>query len=353
GGPTRPRCGVSLHCAGHGGSILGGVILRTAAALCAAALAACKGAPDPPASPPSAQPPAPAQAPLGQRSDVACAAPLDSPSAREKVRAPAGRLKLGVVGGLKDASDENVAHLRALIGKLGDRGAEVLLATGDVGDNLDEQLVLLGLLAETQLPVLVVASNREVRSELDAAEADLRKRGGRILDLSHTRAVDLGDAVVVGLPGTMDRRLVHADGACVYVQKDIDALASFLDRHGGAPVILAMAVPPRGKGKDALDVSDGQNVGDPRIVPLLAPRRAPFGIFGQVWESGGRAVDGRGTPIAAEASADQLYLNPGAADRTAWPMGDGTRVGGQAALLTVQGRRASVQFVRLPGAEKM
>ena len=34
-------------------------------------------------------------------------------------------------------------------------------------------------------------------------------------------------------------------------------------------------------------------------------------------------------------------------------MGDGTRVGGQAALLTVQGRRASVQFVRLPGAEKM
>ncbi|TMB31198.1 MAG: hypothetical protein E6J61_10905 [Deltaproteobacteria bacterium] len=114
--------------------------LARVAATCAAALAACKGPLEPPAPPPSAQPPAPAQAPLGQRSDVACAAPLDSPSAREKVRAPAGRLKLGVVGGLKDASDENVAHLRALIGKLGDRGAEVLLATGDVGDNLDEQI---------------------------------------------------------------------------------------------------------------------------------------------------------------------------------------------------------------------
>ena len=47
------------------------------------------------------------------------------------------------MGGLKDASDENVAHLRGLIGKLRDRGAEALLATGDVGDNLDEQLVLL------------------------------------------------------------------------------------------------------------------------------------------------------------------------------------------------------------------
>jgi len=33
-------------------------------------------------------------------------------------------------------------------------------------------------------------------------------------------------------------------------------------------------------------------------------------------------------------------------------LADGPRVGGQAALLTVQGRRASVQLVRLPGAEK-
>ena len=157
---------------------------------------------------------------------------------------------------------------------------------------------------------------------------------------------------MLALPGGFERRQLHSEGACIYVQKDLDALAAELPRVP-QPALLVAAVPPRGQDAKALDVSEGQNVGDPRIVPLLAPRRAPFGIFGQVWESGGRAVDGRGTPIAAEASADQLYLNPGAADRTAWPMGDGTRVGGQAALLTVQGRRASVQFVRLPGAEKM
>jgi hypothetical protein len=316
--------------------------------MCAAALAACKGPPAPPeaAVPPSPPAPAPAQALAGQRSDAACAAPFDSPLAREKVRPAAGHLKLGVVGGLKDAGDENVAHLRRLIGKVRDQGAEVILATGDVGDNLDEQLVLLGLLAETKLPLLVVASNREVRSELDAAESDLRKRGARILDLSHTRAVDLGDALVVGLAGTMDKRLVHADGACVYVQKDIDALAGFLDRQGGAPVILAMAVPPRGKGKDALDVSEGQNVGDPRIVPLLVPRRAPFGVFGQVWESGGRAVDGAGAPVPPGRESEQLYLNAGAADRTRWRLSDGSMVSGQAAVLSLQGRRASVEIVR-------
>ncbi|TMB31199.1 MAG: hypothetical protein E6J61_10910 [Deltaproteobacteria bacterium] len=144
---------------------------------------------------------------------------------------------------------------------------------------------------------------------------------------------------------------MHADGACVYVQKDIDALASFLDRHGGAPVILAMAVPPRGKGKDALDVSDGQNVGDPRIVPLLTPRRAPFGVFGQVWESGGRAVDGAGIPVPPGRDSEQLYLNAGAADRTRWPMADGSLVAGQAAVLSLQGRRASVEIVRADSRE--
>jgi hypothetical protein len=110
-------------------------------------------------------------------------------------------------------------------------------------------------------------------------------------------------------------------------------------------VLLVAAVPPRGADARALDVSDGQNLGDPRLAQLL--RRAPFGIFGQVWESGGRAIDGAGKPVAPGAEMAQLYLNPGAADRTPWPMADGTMSPGQAALLTVHGRKASVEFVRV------
>jgi hypothetical protein len=292
--------------------------------------------------------PAPVPQPTAGRSDAACVAPLDGPGAREKVRAARGELRIGVMAGLKDADDENVAFIKRLLAELVQRGAEVLIADGDLGDNSDEQETLLGALADTGLPILAVAGNREVRSDLDAAAGELRKKGARIIDLSHTRVVELGDATVVGLPGAFERRQLHADGACVYVQRDIDVLAAALDRLP-APVVLVMAVPPRGQDANALDVSDGQNVGDPRLAPLL--RKAPFGVFGQVWESGGRAVDGSGARVPPGAESDRLYLNPGAADHTPWPMSDGRTVAGQAALLTVRARKASWQPIR-PAEEK-
>jgi len=305
----------------------------------------------PGAASPVAQQPAP---PLAQqRSDPACAAPIDSPASRAQVRVASGTIRIGALAGLKDAGDENVAHLRKLVAEVVRRGAEVLVADGDVGDNLDEQQTLLGVLTETGVPVVVAAGNREVRSELDAAENELRKKGAKLWDLSRVRVVDAGDALLVGLPGTFDRRLLHADGACIYGQRDIDALAAFLDRLPAKdpPVVLVMAVPPRGRDKSALDATESQNVGDPRVVPLLTRRRAPFGIFGEVWEAGGRAIDGSSSPVAPGTSSEQLYLNPGAADRTPWLMVDGTRVSGQAALLTVQGRRATMDVVRV-GTEK-
>jgi hypothetical protein len=277
------------------------------------------------------------------RSDAACAAPFEAPGAREKLRAATGEVKIGALAGLKDADDENVAWIRKLVAELKRRGAEVLIAAGDLGDNPDEQETLLGALTESGLPVLAVAGNREVRSDLDAAEAEVRKKGARIVDLSHTRVVDLGDVTIVGLPGAFERRQLYAEGACVYVQKDIDAVASAVERLP-QPALLVAAVPPRGHDAKALDVSEGQNLGDPRLTYLLP--KVPFGIFGQVWESGGRAIDGRGAPVPAKAESAQLYVNPGAADRTPWPMADGTTVAGQAALLTIHGRKASWEQVR-------
>lgn len=308
--------------------------------LFAAALlvAGCRGKTAPPPPPaPAASVVAPQGAPL--RSEPACEASFDAPGAREKLREKKGEVRIGVLAGLKDAGEENLASLRGLVAELKRRGAEVLVADGDLGDNPDEQEILLGALVESGLPVIAVAGNREIRSDLDAAEAELRKKGARIVDLSHTRIVDLGDAVLVGLPGAFERRQQHDERACIYVAKDIEATAAALERLQGAPAVLVAAVPPRGHDSRALDVSEGQNLGDPRLNALL--RHAPFGIFGQVWESGGRAIDASGAPVKPEILSETLYLNPGAADRTPWPMSDGTTSRGQAALLTVRGKRAS------------
>ena len=312
-------------------------------AAAALALTGCREKAVPPPAPvPAPLTPTPQATPL--RSDAACTAPLDAPGSREKIREKKGEVRIGVLGGLKDADEDNVAYIKKLVAELKRRGAEVLVADGDLGDNADEQETLLGALTESGLPVIAVAGNREVRSELDAAEAELRKKGARILDLSHTRIVDLGDAALFGLPGAFERRQLHSDGACIYVGKDIDALATALEHFQTAPTVLVSAVPPRGQDAKSLDVSEGQNLGDPRLVALL--KKAPFGIFGQVWESGGRAVDGKGQPVRQDAESDQLYLNPGAADHTPWPMADGSTVAGQAALLIVRGKRASWERIQ-------
>lgn len=306
------------------------------------ALTGCREKAAPPVAPAPAPVPARPLSPL--RSDAACAAPFDAPGTREKLRPASGELKIGVLAGLKDADEENVAAIGKLVAELKRRGAEVLIADGDLGDNPDEQETLLGVLTEGGLPVLAVAGNREVRSELDAAEAELRKKGARIIDLSHTRIVELGDATVVGLPGAFERRQLHSEGACIYVQRDIDAVSAALDRVQ-PPALLVAAVPPRGQDAKALDFSEGQNLGDPRLVPLL--QKAQLGIFGQVWESGGRAIDRKGAPVPPRTESEHLYLNPGAADRTPWPLADGGTVAGQAALLTVRGRKAAWEPVRL------
>jgi len=317
--------------------------MRKTALAAALALAGCreKAAPQPAPSPPPS--PQPQSAP--QRSAADCEAPLDAPGSREKLRERKGEVRIGVLAGLKDADEDNLAWMKRLVAELKKRNAEVLIADGDLGDNPDEQETLLGALAESGLVVVAAAGNREVRGELDAAENELRKKGARIVDLSHTRIVELGDATLVGLPGAFERRQLHSEGACIYVQKDIDAVAAELPRVP-QPAVLVSAVPPRGQDQKALDASEGQNLGDQRLNALL--KRAPFGIFGQVWEAGGRAVDGKGKPVKPGAASDQLYLNPGAADHTPWPMVDGRTSPGQAALLIIRGRQASWEKVVPP-----
>ena len=273
-----------------------------------------------------------------------------------------GQLVLGVLAGLKDASDDNLTHLK----EPRRRAAQAARRGGaDRGRRPRRQQRIargaaLGALAADglPLPILVVAGNREVRTDLDAAVASLRKRGTQLIDLSHTRIVDLGDVLIVGLAGVFDRRLLRADGACLYAQSDIDALAAFLDRSAAMtapPALMVAAVPPHGEGPQAIDATDGQNVvGEMRFIPRCSPRRARgSGSSGRCGKRAAARSINRTRSVDAPGAASpvtQLYVNPGAADRTPWPMNDGSTSHGLAALVTIRGRQASYESIREPAA---
>ena len=153
-------------------------MVRKTALAAALALAGCREKAAPAVAP--APPPAPLPQSAPQRSAADCEAPFDGPGAREKLRERKGEVRIGALAGLKDADDDNVAYIRKLVAELKKRGAEVLIADGDLGDNPDEQETLLGALVESGLPLIAAAGNREVRGELDAAEEELRKKGAHI-----------------------------------------------------------------------------------------------------------------------------------------------------------------------------
>jgi len=229
-----------------------------------------------------------------------------------------------------------------------------MVADGDVGDNPDEQETLLGVLHRDRLPLLVAPGNREVRSELDAAEGELRKKGAKVWDLSHARGRRCRRrASSSACPERWTAACLHADGACVYVQRDLDALAVFLDRLPAKepPAVLVMAVPPRGADRLALDVSDGQNVGD-RASSRCSPRGERRS--GSSARSGSRAV---APSTAAELPSPPALLPTSSTESRAptappgrWPTGRESAARPRCSPCRAAAPRSS--SLRLPGAEK-
>src|SRR5436853_584824 len=96
-------------------------MVRNTALAAAIALAGCRERAVAQPTPPTAPAPSPLSAP--QRSAADCVAPLEGPGAREKLRERKGELRIGVMAGLKDADDDNLAVIKKLVGVLKRRGA--------------------------------------------------------------------------------------------------------------------------------------------------------------------------------------------------------------------------------------
>ena len=212
-------------------------------------------------------------------------------------------------------------------------------------DVLDQILEYLG--KATNRPVLIVAGNMERGAALNYAILKQRKAGStHLLNLDVIRRYD-GDGVdVIGLGGYHDKAYLHLAGGCIYKEKDVDALERAAAAADDSVVLLTHG-PPRQKGQQALDYVPGaDNVGDPQLSALIAKAKIPFGIHGHILEAAARATDASGKPLPQKKFEPSLFVNQGSANPLPWKLNDGSTSYGLAALMTIDGKKASYEVIR-------
>ncbi len=266
-----------------------------------------------------------------------------------RLKARAGkRPVLGLLAGIKDLEPETRAMLDVFIAGFEKADVDAIVIGGDSSsepDVLDQILEYLG--KATSRPLLIVAGNMERGAALNFSILKQRKAGAtHLLNLDVIRRYD-GDGVdVIGLGGYHDKAYLHLAGGCIYKEKDIDALARAAAAADDTVVLLTHG-PPRQKGQQAIDYVPGaDNVGDPHLTELIAKAKISFGIHGHILEAAGRATDVGGKPVAQKKLHPALFVNQGSANPLPWKLNDGTTGYGLAALLTIDGKKASYEIIR-------
>ena len=157
------------------------------------------------------------------------------------------------------------------------------------------------------------------------------------------------------MPGYYNPTYLHQQDGCRYFPSDVKDLQKLLSEATSTPLLISHG-PPHGDGPTALDrIHDDANVGDPVMRDFLDKTPIPFGAFGNILESGGRATDLTGKNVIPQDTwVGSLYLNVGPTDAMQWQMLDGTVSEGMAGVLTLKGKQASYKIKRFgnPPARK-
>lgn len=259
---------------------------------------------------------------------------------------PDGVLTLGVLGAVKDFSEDTRAALANYLKRFVAQKADAILLLGDIASSEYELTQVLLLCSRTGLPVLAVIGNTESRAAFNRAVLTTLKARSNVVNLNFVRKVDLGPAVLISLPGYRDRRFVHTNAGCIYGKREIRQTAALV-RGASKPVVLVAHGPPKGAGKRALDFAAGAgNVGDPLLDELIEQERVPFGLFSHILEAGGVARNRAGKPVQPGTRTKSLFLNAGSANPLRWTLNTGKVSCGLAAVVQIRGKAASYSWIR-------
>ena len=257
--------------------------------------------------------------------------------------------KLGVIAGIKDLEPETQDALKKVLALFEAADVDALVIGGDTAEAPKDLDKIYGFLVETtKRPILTIAGNTERGGAHNYAVAKLRKAGSfHLINMGLSRRYDGEGVDLVSLAGYHDKRYLHLSGGCLYTDKAVGEAVSAA-KAADDPVVLLSHGPPKQTGKQALDyVPQVGNVGDPALGELIKQGKIPFGVFGHILEAGGHASDLAGKLLPQKKLFGALYLNQGSVNPLIWKMNDGTTSYGLAAILTVQGKQASYEMIRL------
>lgn len=261
---------------------------------------------------------------------------------------------LGALSGIKDLEPETKALVQRFLADFEKADVDAIIVGGDTSSEPDGLDGILGFLADaTQRPLLVIAGNMERGAALNYAIARLRKAGHpNVLNMDLIRRYD-GDGVdLASIAGYHDKTYLHLSGGCIYGEKDLAALERAIQAADDAVVLLAHG-PPRQRGQKAIDYVPGAgNVGDPRLTEVVTRHKVPFGIHGHILEAGGSATDAGGRALPARKWHPALFVDQGSANPLIWRLNDGSSAFGLAAIVRVDGKRASYEVLRGPKPQR-
>jgi Icc-related predicted phosphoesterase len=309
---------------------------------------------------------------LTQESDPKCVGPFTTEPAKEleiagvkytqngavlnQVKADEdNEMIIGHLTDIKEGSPANIANINLFMDWFAEKKVELIAVTGDLSESQEGiEAILNAIGAKTKVPVLVVIGNRECENHFNAALTAVNKTHPNILNMDLIRVLNTDDVSIVSMPGYYNPSYLHCTKGCRYFDSDVANLKTIAERAVHPTRVLISHGPPRMEGATGIDrIHDEANVGDPALASFMKTNvnLFPLGLFGNVQEAGGRATDLKGTPIAEQTMANQLYLNSGPADAMRFSMLGGKESLGMAGILKIKGQQAQYEIRKIKAGE--
>jgi hypothetical protein len=264
-----------------------------------------------------------------------------------------GVVVLGLMAGLNEPGERTRENISFFLDRFRTAEVQAILVAGGVGLMERDVAQNLEALAAAPVPVLISPGAQESYDVLRDAVAAARKRAPQLIDMTLVRRARLGHISVISLPGYHNSYYLEAkERGCSYEPGDLSDVASLAETD--RTTVLLSASPPRGKGPAAVDLGrGGVNIGDPALAGMMAGAGIGFGLFGHVYEAGGRATESDGvTPVAEGGWKESLFLQAGAVDAVPIRLADGGTSVGMAQIVEFSGPRGRFRTVMASPAQR-